>query len=900
MFSRISAAASPEFTRAVSPCVEVALDAPPPSSSLHDFCHFDVEARLRVGTRTHSRFQCDRLDAVVDENGMGLRFVEGPGGLSDLKLVHEQLGVPLISFFQRPITTALGGLPWSIVWQVLSSRTWTKVFTDADHAEELRRFGVANVVSIAPFALHRPKESGGLEYTGRKTVSFIGDAAGATLSLATIAAPESDWIGRAAAAVLAGKSDRSFYDLYHSHYRVTPAPQQSDPVDRRTQLAGQYFRAKHFFLAHVAFQQRDRYVIFLKRRLGEQFRVFGRGWKESYGIASEPPPASADELFRMMGETTLFLGLHEPGTEMGVGSTLLSIAAAGGCLLVPASHRLGELLQKGESCGEFTDEDSLLEKAERFLEDDSRRRDMGLAARQTVLNSHLFAHRWKDVVAGIGRTNRPAPYDAPPRMDRTAELVAPQVKEPPPSLLVLLNPGRVTRHCLIDMVEAAKRLGVPVETYEIGVVWDQLQRGQAVNADEFARFLRSRNVRAVLSYTCNGLCEWPVSRTGSGRTVSFFESLDIPHLMWWTDHPQWANERFALRADLQPLLASANNHHFVKGEFAALELKSILGWKNVYGLNVGENPDRLRPAADITPDFDVVAITGAPPHLDPALIPFLNQNDPDVGAILGVIAEGVCTRLAALWSRHASGETLGALLKLGEDWTEARRREPLTASCRIFERISPAHPAASRFLRENYRAYFDAAEALWAFGKWQRTFYLRYLSRYFRVGVFGSDWSALGIAGGGWVDYDNQPAVYARGRVAINLPQAGDEEGIAHKPFQIAASGVPLAHLNRRGLSDAFAPGVEVAVFDTPGQAREIIAALLNDSDRREQLARAAHERLVREHTWPHRLVEMLTLAGLRFPGVPVTAIAIERENPLVRSDNVSEHSIRAAHIANS
>ena len=89
-----------------------------------------------------------------------------------------------------------------------------------------------------------------------------------------------------------------------------------------------------------------------------------------------------------------------------------------------------------------------------------------------------------------------------------------------------------------------------------------------------------------------------------------------------------------------------------------------------------------------------------------------------------------------------------------------------------------------------------------------------------------------------------------RGKVAINISQGNEEEGASHKPFQIAASGVAQVHIDRKGLSDYFEPHREIELFETPAQARRVIAELLADDDRRIAMGAAARQRLLREHTW--------------------------------------------------
>ena len=99
-------------------------------------------------------------------------------------------------------------------------------------------------------------------------------------------------------------------------------------------------------------------------------------------------------------------------------------------------------------------------------------------------------------------------------------------------------------------------------------------------------------------------------------------------------------------------------------------------------------------------------------------------------------------------------------------------------------------------------------------------------------------------------------------RFAGLISRGHDEEGLTHKPFQIAACGVPMVHIDRVGLAECFTPGREVASFATPAEAREVVSDLLADQDRRESMAAAARARLLKQHTWETRLPEMLNRAG--------------------------------------
>jgi spore maturation protein CgeB len=121
----------------------------------------------------------------------------------------------------------------------------------------------------------------------------------------------------------------------------------------------------------------------------------------------------------------------------------------------------------------------------------------------------------------------------------------------------------------------------------------------------------------------------------------------------------------------------------------------------------------------------------------------------------------------------------------------------------------------------------------------------------------------MGLGPGGWVEFLRQSEVYARGRVALNITDGHDEEGLTMKPFEIAASGTPMLHYHAEGLARCFADGFEVATFSTPREARQKLDMLLDDSQLRARMASAARERVLAEHTWEKRVLEMLRCARL-------------------------------------
>lgn len=403
---------------------------------------------------------------------------------------------------------------------------------------------------------------------------------------------------------------------------------------------------------------------------------------------------------------------------------------------------------------------------------------------------------------------------------------------------------------------------------------------------QFDSLLVRERVGAVLSYTLNG-CDLPGENVG-GNFRSFFELRGIKHLMFWTDHPQWANEKQALQPGLQPAFRSGNCFHFVKTRAHAQELTRILGWPNCHDVPLACDPDQIRPADPVAPEFDVVAIYGGSPKLQDRVVPFLDSDDPDLRDIMLSYVHDIQAGLDALWKSDAPESLRPQLAALASRLLSARLAEPLKASVWHLPALGDEYPLAMRWLTANPLSYFKMTAHLYKLRSWLRQFMPAYLARHFRVAVFGGDWTGMGCIKGewgnndpsaslatgsstllgrgpsasGWVDQADIPKVLAKGAVTLNLSAGYDEEGITAKPFEIAASGVAMLHNEATGLSDFFELGKEAFSFSTPKQARQIVQELVADPARRRAVGRAARARLEKDHSWDTRLQRLLSLSN--------------------------------------
>ncbi|HEX4440403.1 MAG TPA: glycosyltransferase [Thermoanaerobaculia bacterium] len=98
-------------------------------------------------------------------------------------------------------------------------------------------------------------------------------------------------------------------------------------------------------------------------------------------------------------------------------------------------------------------------------------------------------------------------------------------------------------------------------------------------------------------------------------------------------------------------------------------------------------------------------------------------------------------------------------------------------------------------------------------------------------------------------------------RLALETARLDDAEGkyrgafrITPRPFFAASCGVPSLVETFPGLSEFFAPGEEIATYESPEAAGETAARLCRDEPARVAMGRRARSRALRDHTWDRRI----------------------------------------------
>jgi spore maturation protein CgeB len=135
--------------------------------------------------------------------------------------------------------------------------------------------------------------------------------------------------------------------------------------------------------------------------------------------------------------------------------------------------------------------------------------------------------------------------------------------------------------------------------------------------------------------------------------------------------------------------------------------------------------------------------------------------------------------------------------------------------------------------------------------------------------------SGLGLAtwGPGWprgpVYGDAFVRALAGATVGVNVHQQFGAGGNARRygtganmrVFELAAVGTTQLSDAKGDIARHFTPGREIVLYRSVAELRDQARQLLEDAAARRSLAAAAHERALREHTWTHRMEELLSVA---------------------------------------
>ena len=104
-----------------------------------------------------------------------------------------------------------------------------------------------------------------------------------------------------------------------------------------------------------------------------------------------------------------------------------------------------------------------------------------------------------------------------------------------------------------------------------------------------------------------------------------------------------------------------------------------------------------------------------------------------------------------------------------------------------------------------------------------------------------------------------------RAKIALNIHIDLAENYAANmRLYEATGVGTMLVTDAKLNLHELFEPGKEVVAYRTPEECAELIAHYLEHPVEREAIASAGQQRTLREHTYYHRMQELVEIIGRR------------------------------------
>ncbi len=136
----------------------------------------------------------------------------------------------------------------------------------------------------------------------------------------------------------------------------------------------------------------------------------------------------------------------------------------------------------------------------------------------------------------------------------------------------------------------------------------------------------------------------------------------------------------------------------------------------------------------------------------------------------------------------------------------------------------------------------------------------------FGLALWGAEWRKTGLRDycrGDRLDGADYVRAYAGASVAVNIhdePQGegGTSSGCNQRTFELASIGAAQVVDERSDLAQHFVNGQELLVYRSGAELKELVQRLLHDPPEAGRLSQASRRRAMAEHTYMHRMAELL------------------------------------------
>lgn len=121
------------------------------------------------------------------------------------------------------------------------------------------------------------------------------------------------------------------------------------------------------------------------------------------------------------------------------------------------------------------------------------------------------------------------------------------------------------------------------------------------------------------------------------------------------------------------------------------------------------------------------------------------------------------------------------------------------------------------------------------------------------------DFAVPGLNNHGPVDYfQEMPLVFKQSKINLNITMRGIKSGIPLRAFDIMGAGGFLLSNYQAGFLDYFVPNEDFVFYENKKDLLAKIGYYLSHEEERKAIAQSGHDKVAAEHTYRHRVREML------------------------------------------
>jgi spore maturation protein CgeB len=124
--------------------------------------------------------------------------------------------------------------------------------------------------------------------------------------------------------------------------------------------------------------------------------------------------------------------------------------------------------------------------------------------------------------------------------------------------------------------------------------------------------------------------------------------------------------------------------------------------------------------------------------------------------------------------------------------------------------------------------------------------------------------ASAGIEYAGWLPNYEVPQVFSRYKLTIHVPRRPYTKALPGIPtirvFEALACGIPLVSAPWEDVEGLFTPGKDFLIAHTGEEMKQQLKDLLQDEQRRKELAHHGHQTILQRHTCAHRVDELLDI----------------------------------------